>query len=193
MQNVSVFASSIAQLKLPQNRTPPIAPTITSVATEKRPVGLNSTPKVRAISPRRAGSVMVSPWRPNRAYVRSAWKSKAWCRRSPSRGIGDFSHDAVHHVENENERGEEQKRLCRVERPVGNRGGAQHRRKEKANDAHDSQQHRDFGHQHHSHRRLSFVLRHPMRLCSRFVNQSRQFTSLSLVARTNLTYIKNDF
>src|SRR5262252_5492511 len=61
MQNDSVFATSIAQLKPPQNRIPPIAPTITSVATEKRAVGPNSTDQVRAKRLLRGGSVMVSP------------------------------------------------------------------------------------------------------------------------------------
>ena len=49
MQNVSVFATSIAQLKPPQNRIPPMPPTMSNVASEKREVGVVAKVQIRAM------------------------------------------------------------------------------------------------------------------------------------------------
>src|SRR5262245_18519416 len=51
MQNVSVLVSSIAQLKPPQNKTPPIAPTMSSPPSENRVLGREMTAQVRAMKP----------------------------------------------------------------------------------------------------------------------------------------------
>ena len=51
MQNCSVFATSIAQLKPPQKITPPIPPAISNVPSEKRELGLQINVQMRAISP----------------------------------------------------------------------------------------------------------------------------------------------
>jgi hypothetical protein len=65
MQNVSVFATSIAQLKPPQNKIPPIPPAISNVASEKRELGRQRNAQTRAISPLRGsglfGSLIMSP------------------------------------------------------------------------------------------------------------------------------------
>jgi hypothetical protein len=50
MQNDSVFASSIAQLKPPQNRTPNMAPATTNVPRAKRLLGREMKAHVRAMN-----------------------------------------------------------------------------------------------------------------------------------------------
>ena len=51
MQNCSVFATSIAQLKPPQKITPPIPPAMSNVPREKRELGLQRKVQIREISP----------------------------------------------------------------------------------------------------------------------------------------------
>src|SRR5512140_1156545 len=51
MQNASVFVSSRPQLKPPQNRTPPMPPTISNVASEKRELGRVRNVQIRKIRP----------------------------------------------------------------------------------------------------------------------------------------------